>query len=234
MDENKIKDLITQSKNINTENLLLEGYYFEFKLSDEWIPCFINNVSGNKILFSFILNQEIKNYETKKKKELCNFYRENIDIETFQRNMVLNKEILEMNLKEILIFLTEQENIIMEEKPISNYDLSQLLNGKIIDIILKLTNYSNNFNNNNNSLKFIKEIINIILKILLFITNKLYNDTKLLKIFYTGNRKLLLVDRNFSLISSFDILFFYSHFLYKFIRLESDNENLILFKNILK
>ena len=39
MDENKLKDLITQSKNINTDNLFLEGYYFEFKLTENWIPC---------------------------------------------------------------------------------------------------------------------------------------------------------------------------------------------------
>ena len=224
MDENKIKELITQSKNINTDNLFLEGYYFEFKYLDNWVPSFINNVSGNKILFSLIINQEIKNYETKKKKESCSFFRENIDLDAFHRNVVLNKEILEMNLKDILLFLTEQEKIIIEEKPISNYDLSQLLNGKIIDIIIKLTNYNNNINNNNNS-KFIKEIINIILKILYYITNKLYNDSKLLKIFYIGNRKLLLVDRNFSLISSFDLLFLFSHYLYKNIKYDSDKEN---------
>ena len=172
MDENKIKDLINKSKNFNTDNLFLEGYYFEFKYLDNWVPSFINNVSGNKILFSLIINQEIKNYETKKKKESCSFFRENIDLDAFHRNVVLNKEILEMNLKDILLFLTEQEKIIIEEKPISNYDLSQLLNGKIIDIIIKLTNYNNNINNNNNS-KFIKEIINIILKILYYIKNKL-------------------------------------------------------------
>ena len=233
MDENKIKELITQSKNINTDNLFLEGYYFEFKYLDNWVPSFINNVSGNKILFSLIINQEIKNYETKKKKESCSFFRENIDLDAFHRNVVLNKEILEMNLKDILLFLTEQEKIIIEEKPISNYDLSQLLNGKIIDIIIKLTNYNNNINNNNNS-KFIKEIINIILKILYYITNKLYNDSKLLKIFYIGNRKLLLVDRNFSLISSFDLLFLFSHYLYKNIKYDSDKENLIIYQNIIK
>jgi hypothetical protein len=234
MDENKLKDLITQSKNFNTENLFLEGYYFEFKLTENWIPCFINEVSGNKIFFSLIFNQELKSYDTKKRKDSFSFFRENIDVETFQRNIVLNKEISKMNLQNILNFLTEQEKIIIEEKPISNYDLCQLINGKIIDIIIKITNFNNfNFNNNNN-LKFIKEIINIILKILLFITNKINNEPKLLKIFYNVNRKLLLVDRNFSLISSFDTLFFYSKNFFKLIKHENDNENLFLFQNILK
>ena len=234
MDENKLKDLITQSKNFNTDNLFLEGYYFEFKLTENWIPCFINEVSGNKIFFSLIFNQELKSYDTKKRKDSFSFFRENIDVETFQRNIVLNKEISKMNLKDILIFLKEQEKIIIEEKPISNYDLCQLINGKIIDIIIKITNFNNfNFNNNNN-LKFIKEITNIILKILLFITNKINNEPKLLKIFYNANRKLLLVDRNFSLISSFDTLFFYSKNFYKIIKRENDNENLIIYQNILK
>ena len=84
MDENKLKDLITQSKNFNTDNLFLEGYYFEFKLTENWIPCFINEVSGNKIFFSLIFNQELKSYDTKKRKDSFSFFRENIDVETFK------------------------------------------------------------------------------------------------------------------------------------------------------
>ena len=208
--DNSINQIEEKIKELNIDSLIQKNTYIDFCYKDEWFPAFITNSSENSkfdVIIS-INNTTILQTKKKKSKYSMDFLRSNIyNIDNFERKTIYNEEINNKEYSQIYEMLCEYEKkIINNENEINPYEIVQFFSGIIIDVINKLLKEFKT-NISKYELLNINDIKEKVLFFLDFVTQKTHDNIDKLKILYNNqqNRKYMLVDKDYSIIGSYDI-----------------------------
>ena len=210
--ENLIKDLNEKSKELDIDSLIESNSYIDFYFKDEWTIAYIEREYGKiKYTLNILVNKK-NTYtfpEIRRDKDNINPFRMNIYSYNYLiRYVIINKDYKEMNLKSILKILESKEEEIIKNKDsqITPYQINQFLSGDIIDIINRVNTLYNQKDLNS---KTMTKIIDLILNFVNFVIKVTLDNIEKVKIIINNPqyRKFIYIDKTFSIINSFDILF---------------------------
>ena len=210
--ENLIKELNEKAKDLNLDSLIETSYYIDYNFKGDWKIAFVESeFEKTKYTLNILINnKQIHNaLNIKRNKYNINPFRYNLYSSDYLiRNVILNEEYEDIDLNFIFQILEKKEEEIIKNKnsEISPYQIIQFLNGDLIDIIIRIGSYD--FEKENNK-KVLSDIIDKLLNFFNYVIKITLDNTEKIKII-TNNpqyRKFIYIDKIFSIINSFDILF---------------------------
>ena len=210
--ENLIKELNEKAKDLNLDTLIETSSYIDYNFKGVWKIAYVER-EFEKIKYTLnilINNRQIHNAPNiKRNKYNINPFRINLySNEYLIRSVIINEDYEDMNLNSILKILGKKEEEIIKNKnsEITPYQITQFLNGDLIDIILRIG--SCDFQRENNK-KVLSNIIDILLNFFNYVIKITLNNIEKIKIIINNPqyRKFIYIDKSFSIINSFDILF---------------------------
>ena len=186
----EINQKIKNAKTIPLTSLLTPNTYFDFNFGNNWFPAKINNVlpNGKYDISFFILNNKEKHISIKLSNKMS-FFREHI----YSFNNISSYY---ESLPEIAEIKQYIHDTYTNDKT-SPYEMVQLLNGYLLDVILNILAELDNYKE---AFELVLSIIDIIADVLSFAKQNI-DKLKNLK-----HRHLILVDKDYAKLASLELL----------------------------